>query len=809
MRATDLQEWTNTGIILIFKNMATASKNCSRAGGVCFSAPAGNKSFPRIAKGKHLALLVFTLFAVSMPAYTALAWSWPSLGGFVEKAAYKLVYVVVYVLASIGLFFASWFVKIGAWLVDVMLEGGLYSTLLNVQDPNSPVMIGWTTVRDMCNMFFVFFLLLIAFATIFRFQEYSAKNLLPKFIIAVFLINFSAVIAGVIIDFGQIFMYAIRDWMGTFSGNDGAMGSLTSIADAFRNQYSVANPPKGGYNLQNMVGAAFAFIFVFVMGCIYIMLAGFLLIRLIMFAILIILSPIAFFGIVLPSTRGYAHEWWQKIFSYSLFGPLFMFFVYLASVMGNSLVGRIPATDLSTDVKNGLGGIISNILPYTVSMAMLYAVIPLTQRLGIAGTDRLIGSTMGVGKIAMGTYVGLKMAGRGAYKAASAVDKRTGARVSSWGRKQKERVVKHIPIVGKDMVLKNRAEVERQREAKEKEMEIKFGDLKNIDLKLLEEKASGRLGTTEDKALLLRAAAAQGKLGDPKYAKYMVEAERVLSRKTLEEITSKNLNLATETSEGRRKVAEKTAEYLDRYPEYSQKEAEKKAKEEVMKEKMADIIREGKAHEVQGLDDPMSARVWHEAQTSDQRKSSMSRMAEDQRMLLQKGYLANTSDSPADIEKDREYRINAVKVGADLEEAFTKGGRVLKEDIEKAFADFSAKEIAKFKPEQLRKYGYSATASQIRALNREGEQEKVGFIRESKEAQLEGLKQVEDVSNFIRSRAELEREKGKKEKDQDKNKIKRLEEQVENLKKNKEVKEFVTLEKHIENIDSMLTGDKY
>lgn len=78
---------------------------------------------------------------------------------------------------------------------------------LNGKD--SFIQSGWPVVRDISNIFFVFILLWIALATIFDIETYSAKTLLPKFIISALLINFSLPIAVFIISLsnqvGEIF----------------------------------------------------------------------------------------------------------------------------------------------------------------------------------------------------------------------------------------------------------------------------------------------------------------------------------------------------------------------------------------------------------------------------------------------------------------------------------------------------------------------------------------------------------------------------------------------------------------------------
>jgi hypothetical protein len=356
-------------------------------------------AFLRFRNSLKAKLFVFLIiFATITPIHFANA-GW--LSEYLEKEAQDLVFAVVAVISYIVFQFAFYFVKFGAWLVDVMLTPEIYSSVLNIKDPNSPIMVGWATIRDFGNMFFILLLLLIAFSTILRIQKYNAKNLLPKFIVALFLINFSAVIAGLVIDFGQIFMYEIRSWLGTFGGDGGASAGLTSIVDEFNSDVI-----KNGYSLDTQGGIKLAFyaIFTLILGCVYIMLAGFLLIRLVALAILIVLSPLAFLGIVMPGLTSVSGEWWKKLFEYSLFGAIFIFFVYLASNMANSLTGMHVADISNGTISSNLSQIVLNIVPYTVSLGMLLAVIPVTRRLGIAGADKLIGGTMGIGKIAMGTY---------------------------------------------------------------------------------------------------------------------------------------------------------------------------------------------------------------------------------------------------------------------------------------------------------------------------------------------------------------------------------------------------------------------
>ncbi|MCK5085086.1 hypothetical protein KAK05_00060 [Candidatus Parcubacteria bacterium] len=743
-------------------------------------------------------VVLFVVMSVSVPVYEAQA-SIVNIGskviadslGYILTSAIdtllNFIYAILFAVLNIGLMLSIVLVKFGAWCIDVALDPRLY--MGDLTNPgvlvSSTVDTGWKTVRDMCNTFYLFFLLIIAFGTILRSSTFNAKNLLPKLVLSLFLINFSAVIAKLVIDFGQVFMYEIMSWMGTFQGGG---GSLTSIVDQFNAQINNAGFQA---SLDQVILVAFALTYSLALGFVYIMLAIFLLIRLVAFVFLIILSPIAFLSIVLPSMSKYTSEWWSELVKYSLIGPIFMFFVYLSATMANEMVSNftpLPVTNTGFDAVKDLAVIM---IPHSIALFMLLAVIPITQRLGVAGANKVIGGTAGIGKIAMGTYAGVKLAGGLGRKAGGGVVNRNKA--LSRGADSIKRggygVMGKVPGL-KGAALRGKAGVEKKRQEKLQKMEMSMGDLKNIDLTILESKANGVLGyggTTEDKALLLKAAAAQGKLGDKnddgtlKYKKHFEGAEPALGKKDMDEITNKNLGFAAMTNEGK-KDAEK---YIN--DGYSKEEA----KEQVMKDKMADLIRDGKAHEVQDLDDATTAKIWYESQDSDQRKSGMNRMPEKQRKELAEGCMANTigynlsstnannayaGASDEDKRRDTKFRANAAKLSGNLEKSFICGGAVMADEIKETFGQFSAKDITKMSNKDVTKHGHSATNSQIKNLNRAGEYEAISSIKKSKEDRRDANKAA-IVANPNAGRAT------------------RLQQEVDDL------------DKDIKNIESSLTGE--
>ena len=61
----------------------------------------------------------------------------------------------------------------------------------------------WTILRDFVNMFFILFLIIMAFGTIFNVSGFRYNELLPKFLIAALLINFSFTIGQYVISLGN------------------------------------------------------------------------------------------------------------------------------------------------------------------------------------------------------------------------------------------------------------------------------------------------------------------------------------------------------------------------------------------------------------------------------------------------------------------------------------------------------------------------------------------------------------------------------------------------------------------------------
>lgn len=188
------------------------------------------------------------------------------------------------------------------------------------------IMHGWKIVRDICNMFFVLVLLIIAFATILKIENYSYKKWLPKLILMAILINFSKTICGLLIDFAQVvmltFVNAFKDMV---AGNLVSNLGITDILTLANNSADVG--------FWAIVGA-------YVLGLIYVLIAlvvivtmlAMLVMRIVMIWIYVVLSPAAYLMSAFPDGQKYASQWWLEFSKNLIVGPVLAFFIWLSFV---------------------------------------------------------------------------------------------------------------------------------------------------------------------------------------------------------------------------------------------------------------------------------------------------------------------------------------------------------------------------------------------------------------------------------------------------------------------------------------------
>ncbi len=357
------------------------------------------KLFNFIKKRKIKIFLVFLIVSVVLISLSSFALAQTENG---EKASSDPSSPIFTVLAYIGyaiLWIVGWILALCAKLLNATLDPALYRFM-----DEGIVQAGWTIVRDVCNLFFILILLVIAFATILRLETYDVKRMLPKLLIIALFINFSKMICGLIIDFSQILMNTFLDAM------DGKHFSefIANKTGLIENLYAELPPigsllTKGGNaNLSIVSNMALAIIFFLILGIVFLIMGVLLLIRIIALWVLIILAPMAWLIGIIPTGKKFADQWWNYFIRYCFFGPIMAFFLYLSY----KSMGEITKFTDSTGI-NELGFLtntLRNFLIYVTIIILLIASVIVSKTLGIAGAGFLIGGAkkmagLGIGAI--------------------------------------------------------------------------------------------------------------------------------------------------------------------------------------------------------------------------------------------------------------------------------------------------------------------------------------------------------------------------------------------------------------------------
>lgn len=658
----------------------------------------------------YLSAFILICFLVILPSSSVNAGWGDSLVDGITTNLSSWINTFIFHVLLIFFWFASLLVNFSAWLVDMMLDPAMYrSILVGLPDtttgkPTGAVLLGWQTIRDFCNMFYVFFLLLIAFSTIVGNQTYSAKSLLPKFIISIFLINFSAEITKMVIDVGQVFLFGMASWLGTFSGSQGSGHALTGIVDYFRQSLGSLDNPSS----EDIISLIFAVLYTFALAAVYAALAGFLLFRLVMFAALIIVSPFAFFSMVLPSMGKYKTQWQSLLISNAISGPVLLFFVYISAMMAKNLVDHpIAVTAGDTSKMTFMSDILIRIVPHMVALGMLLFGIKAATSVGAAGSSYIAGGNyFGAGKMMGMGYAGFKLGERATRRAAGGArdagvrNSKRFAQVDDAAHKVGQNVVGKVgsvlPFAGgtaTNMILRDQAS---QDAAKKRMYDDRLkragGNLKAIDVD------TALKGDNISKSIALNAAAEQGKLGDVdkkgnfKYAQHFREAESVMTGGDVKDLTGKNIAFAALTSENRnRKIGDgsfdKDAE--DRMAEAQRHgvSPDKAVSDEVMGEKFMGLVSTGDDGKVQGVENEDVARVMSNSYSKSQFADAIKKMNKDKKVKLSKGLEANVktlekarkepenSANAGKIEEEKmKFATSAIKSGSELTEALDKTG---------------------------------------------------------------------------------------------------------------------------------------
>lgn len=228
--------------------------------------------------------------------------------------------------------------------------------------------IGWPIVRDLANIFFVIALVAIGLATALRIEGYQVKKTLPTLVAIILLINFTPVIAGLIVDASNVVMNFFIQGLDPGSYMNAHMSAIRSVRPP--SIWEALNPFK---EIGMLLGTLIIIAVDFIVQFIFMVFALLFLVRYIAIWILVILSPIAFASYILPATRSTWKLWWSQFLQWCIIGATTGFFLYLGTMLLSKLDEIIPLPSTQGGESLDPTNILISLMPL-ITVAIFYCI---------------------------------------------------------------------------------------------------------------------------------------------------------------------------------------------------------------------------------------------------------------------------------------------------------------------------------------------------------------------------------------------------------------------------------------------------
>ncbi len=255
-------------------------------------------------------------------------------------------------LIDVMLFLPGWgfilVLKITSWLTHfagTTLNFVVQYTVVNMKTnlDENVIFDTWSEIRNIANMGFIFILLYAAIKTIIG-QGGDNKKLIVNVVVVAILINFSLFFTRVVIDASNILAITFYDAIAPGALNVGATQGLS-------------NPLMASLKIQGIWQGIDTFwdgdrlVVIGIMGTIVTLLAAFIffaisilfIIRFVVLIFVMILSPIAALGFVLPQAQGLRKDWTNALIGQAFFAPIYFMLTWVVISMSKGLL-KTPGT---------------------------------------------------------------------------------------------------------------------------------------------------------------------------------------------------------------------------------------------------------------------------------------------------------------------------------------------------------------------------------------------------------------------------------------------------------------------------------
>jgi|GEM_PF-4144966 len=356
--------------------------------------------------------LVALVFIVPLSASAGTAepsfWSNP-IGAIVSGIVNSVGKVYAIVTETILIPIAGFILSAVGLVLDVIVKLNFNRDIFVIDG----ITIGWTVIRDLINMGFIFILLYSAISTILQLGGSQARQVLPRIIFAALMINFSLFFSKVIIDAGNIIAHGFYNSQ-VLTQNGGRSLSATFrdslkmgvMYDAQQANGKLAPRSAGGVldgtsaYINATMRLLLILIAIYAFGSVLFIFLG----RIVGLIFMMMLAPVGFIGSILPKTSGLSSWWWKTLIDQTLVAPVFFVLMYLTVRISSSIIAAIPANTVNGSLDPTF------YVNYLIVAGLLIYTVRITKKLG--GEFGSIATNLGksaaglVGTVALGVATG-------------------------------------------------------------------------------------------------------------------------------------------------------------------------------------------------------------------------------------------------------------------------------------------------------------------------------------------------------------------------------------------------------------------
>lgn len=220
---------------------------------------------------------------------------------------------------------------------------GIYKVIQNLlqvnpvsTDQDSPIYVVWEYVRNLTNIIFIIFILVVVFSQLtgFGISNYGIKKVLPRIVITAILVNLSFIICALAVDASNILGASLRGVFTTVQENAIANGAVNDVAN-----FSIAEmvgtalgtvavgtgAAIAGVAIAGGIGAALWMLLPVILAGVIAVVAALITLaaRQALILLLIMIAPMAFVAYLLPNTESWFKKWKDLFMRMLIFYPMF------------------------------------------------------------------------------------------------------------------------------------------------------------------------------------------------------------------------------------------------------------------------------------------------------------------------------------------------------------------------------------------------------------------------------------------------------------------------------------------------------